>query len=187
MKKIFKISAMTILCMLLLNGCGRELEDREFPSLLVIDRVPMEQALKDAQAQSSLYLDYGQVQTIVLSEEIAMEEKQLRDVLLYLEEHPIFARNMLFFVGDADALETANQQVDKAGDELEDFYKNNPLYNKNESVTLGNMLDYLHNGKTEISIPQIGQQEGKLKIEGRIRIEKEAVQTAASPKWRMAE
>lgn len=172
---------------LLLSGCGRELEERDFPSLLIVDEVPLEQALQDAQAKSSLYLDYGQVKTVLLSEETAMDAGALQDVLLYLEENPIFARNMLFFVGDKKALKTAELQKDKAGDTLEDFYKNNPLLEKDASVTLGEMLDYLHNGKMDICIPKVAAKEGELEVKGGIVLEKEAVQTGSSPVWRSAE
>lgn len=188
--QIKKMAAMTgsILMLLLTAGCGRELEDREFPSVLVIQEVPLEEAVKKAQAQSSKYLDYGQAKSAVVLEAIAADEEKLKDILVYMEKNPVFARNMLFFVGDEEAVAAAEQQADRQGDELEDFYKNTPGGKEAESVTLGEMTDYLHNyGKEIISVPRLRLEEGELKVQGSLELQKKVIQAGNFPKWKLEE
>lgn len=182
------VMAGSILMLLLTGGCGRELEDREFPSVFVIREVPLEEAVKKAQAQSSKYLDYGQVKSAVVLEAIAADEEKLKDILVYMEKNPVFARNMLFFVGDEEALAAAEQQADRQGDELEDFYKNTPGGKEEESVTFGEMTDYLHNYESEtISIPRLRLEEGELKVEGSMELQKKVIPAGNFPKWKVEE
>lgn len=185
-KKLYR----TILCaaglICLLTGCGRELEDREFPSLLTVTETPLEDVLEKKQEKSSKYMDYGQVKSVLILESIAKDERQLKDVLVYLEAHPAFARNILVFVGNKETLEQADIQADEAGDLLEDFYKNNPALGKHDGVTLGEMMDYLHNGET-IEVPLIILREGEVTVGGSVELEKEVVEAGSSPVWRSAE
>lgn len=167
-----------------LSGCGRELEDRTFPSVLVIKETPLCDALESAQQESDKYLDYGQVKAVVVLEDLLSDGKARKDILACLEEDPVFARNILFFAGDEEAVAAAEQQADSLGDRLEDFYKNVPG-RKDGGVTLGELTSFWHNAEEEIGIPRVILQEGELVLQGSLEIGGEAVPAGHFSAWKM--
>ena len=98
----------------LLGGCGRrELEDRRFPTVLTAET-------GNIKAQDSKYIDYGHVKAVILSRETAENGQMLREILSYLENNPVFARNILIYVGDEETLEAAKKKEEDTGIYLED-------------------------------------------------------------------
>ena len=93
------LGILSVLVLLCLNSCGRELEEREFPDTLVIrdSALPFEKSLQTEQDKSSKYLDYGQVRCILLEDDLAEDDEKLGEVLLALEKTPGFFKKYLFF------------------------------------------------------------------------------------------
>ena len=106
------LGILSVLVLLCLNSCGRELEEREFPDTLVIrdSALPFEKSLQTEQDKSSKYLDYGQVRCILLEDDLAEDDEKLGEVLLALEQRPAFSRNNYFFTADGKVLEQREKQ-----------------------------------------------------------------------------
>ena len=154
-----------ICCVLLIffaaaGGCGkRELEDRSFPSVLLVADGKLEKAVRTAQEESSLYIDFGYTKAALIDEKVLTDRSQFKEVLLYLEHRPDFARNLLLFCADEEAREQADQNQGSVGSVLEDLYKNQPREQREEGVTLQDALNYLHNGEEQLEIPRLGLKE----------------------------
>lgn len=146
------LGILSILVLLCLNSCGRELEEREFPDTLVIrdSAVPFEKSLQTEQDKSSKYLDYGQVRCVLLEDDLAEDDEKLGEVLLALEKRPAFSRNIYFFTADGKALEQQEKQKEESQD-LTGFYQKSTDH-KREAATLGSLLYRLHNGSGEHKI-----------------------------------
>ena len=118
------LGILSVLVLLCLNSCGRELEEREFPDTLVIrdSALPFEKSLQTEQDKSSKYLDYGQVRCVLLEDDLAEDDEKLGEVLLALEKRPAFSRNIYFFTADGKALEQQEKQKEESQD-LTGFYQ----------------------------------------------------------------
>ena len=92
------LGILSVLVLLCLNSCGRELEEREFPDTLVIrdSALPFEKSLQTEQDKSSKYLDYGQVRCVLLEDDLAEDDEKLGEVLLALEKRPAFREISIF-------------------------------------------------------------------------------------------
>ena len=81
------LGILSVLVLLCLNSCGRELEEREFPDTLVIrdSALPFEKSLQTEQDNSSKFLDYGLVRCVLLEDDLAEDDEFLGEVFLGLE------------------------------------------------------------------------------------------------------
>ena len=156
------LGILSVLVLLCLNSCGRELEEREFPDTLVIrdSAVPFEKSLQTEQDKSSKYLDYGQVRCVLLEDDLAEDDEKLGEVLLALEKRPAFSRNIYFFTADGKALEQQEKQKEESQD-LTGFYQKSTDH-KRVAATLGSLLYRLHNGSGEHKILKLKEEDGKL-------------------------
>lgn len=172
MKKAgIEIILLVLLVMMGAGGCGkRELEDRSFPSVLLIEKGNLEETIREAQEESSLYLDFGHTKAAIIDEEVWKDRAQCKEMLLYLEQHPIFARNLLLFCGDGEIRSQAGKKEEGAGEELEDLYKNQPKDQRQEETTLQDALNFLHNQEEELKIPRLAKKEGALILDGEITV-----------------
>lgn len=162
---------LTLLALLLLCGCGkRELEDRCFPSVILVADGSIAQEMEQAQEESSLYLDFGHAKAVLMDETVLSDREALKEVLLYLEQNPVFARNMLMFSADSQVRGEAGEQQTEIGSALQDLYKNQPADRRQEGVTLQDMLNYLHNQEPEIVVPHLVDEEGKIFIRGELKL-----------------
>ena len=155
------LGILSVLVLLCLNSCGRELEEREFPDTLVIrdSAVPFEKSLQTEQDKSSKYLDYGQVRCVLLEDDLAEDDEKLGEVLLALEKRPAFSRNIYFFTADGKVLEQQEKQKEESQD-LTGFYQKSTDH-KREAATLGSLLYRLHNGSGEHKILKLKEEDGK--------------------------
>ena len=73
------LGILSVLVLLCLNSCGRELEEREFPDTLVIrdSALPFEKSLQTEQDKSSKYLDYGQVRCVLREDDLTNVKNDL--------------------------------------------------------------------------------------------------------------
>lgn len=167
---------------LLLTGCAkRELEDRSFPSVLAITTAEVEKEQNLKQEESSQYIDYGHVKAVILSEEIAGNGESLKEVLLYLEDRPVFARSILIFAGDEQVLKAAETDSEQMGAYLEKLYKNQPKGSSFKGTALKEMLNYLHNLEESIDIPYLIWSDGKALPQDSLTIRQSVAPTMNSP------
>lgn len=164
---------MVLLGLLLLGtgGCAkRELEDRSFPSVLLIEKGNLEEIIRKAQEESTEYLDFGHTKAAIIHEKVWTDRARYKEILLYMEQNPIFARNLLLFCGDEEVQKKAGEEPERAGEALEDLYKNQPKDRKKEGVTLQDALNFLHNREKEIAIPGLVQKKDTLVLDGELVI-----------------
>ena len=95
--------------------CIRDRGDRSFPSVLAITTAEVEKEQNLKQEESSQYIDYGHVKAVILSQEIAEDGESLKEVLLYLEDRPVFARSIFIFAGDEQVLKAAETDSEQMG------------------------------------------------------------------------
>ncbi|MCI9517574.1 MAG: hypothetical protein HFI80_11540 [Lachnospiraceae bacterium] len=165
----------------LLGGCGRrELEDRRFPTVLTAETGNIKAQEEERQAQDSKYIDYGHVKAVILSRETAENGQMLREILSYLENNPVFARNILIYVGDEETLEAAKKKEEDTGIYLEDLAKNQPGDGALE-LPLKDLLNYLHNGEASIKLPALYTENGKILPGGSIELTQEAASASNVP------
>lgn len=175
-----KRMVLAILLCLILTGCGRrELEDRNFPTVLVAETGNIRAKEEEKQALSSRYIDYGQVKAVILSEEAAQDGEALKVILSYLENNPVFARNILIFAGDEEVCGLAEDDG-KMGLYLEDLAKNQPEGGE-EELTLKDLLNYLHNGEPFIRMPRLRAEDGEVLPGGSIELTQEAAEAVNVP------
>lgn len=154
-----------------LGGCGkRELEDRSFPSVLLIEDGNLEEAIRKEQEQSNLFLDFGHTKAALMDRKVLEDRSQFKEVLLYLEERPDFARNLLLFCADEKVREAAAQKQQEAGFLLEDLYNNQPRDQMEKGVTLQDALNYLHNCEREMEIPILALDGEDMVREGTVQL-----------------
>lgn len=158
---------MGVFCSVFASGCGRELEDRTFPSMLIVRGGNMDEVLKGWQQEEDKYTDFGHVKAVVFDEKYAEDRPLLKEVLRYMEQDPVFARNMLVFFADDTALDSITYKSSSFGSYLADRYKNGTAKEektkskqarkkgKEGEVTLGDLLNFLHNKEDEISVPRL--------------------------------
>ena len=97
---------------------------------------------------------------MILSRETAENGQMLREILSYLENNPVFARNILIYVGDEETLETAKKKEEDTGIYLEDLAKNQPGDGALE-LPLKDLLNYLHNGEASIKLRALYTENGE--------------------------
>lgn len=90
-------------------------------------------AVEKIQNLQDQYVDYSQVKAILWDQSLKKNSPMGKQVLKWLEEDPVFARNILIF--DADREKLSLEQVQKAsrgqpGIYLENLYRNNTDYQK---------------------------------------------------------
>lgn len=176
MKKI----VLAVLLCLTLTGCGRrELEDRSFPTVLVAETGNIRAQEEEKQVGSSKYMDYGHVKAVIISEEAAEDAGALKEILSYLENDPVFARNILMFVGDEEVCELAEED-EKMGMYLEDLAKNQPDGGE-EELPLKDLLNFLHNTEPFIRIPGLREEEGEVLPGGSVELTQEAAAAVHVP------
>ena len=171
-----------ILMPLCLAGCAnRELEDRSFPSAMVVREAGIEASMEEQQNQSRLYLDYGHVKAVLINKALVPDIQNLKEILAYLEKRPVFARNILVFAAEDDVLEAAQARVDEIGPLLEDLYKNQPKGKERQDVALADMLNFWHNHEAAIEVPVLILKEGDIILDDSVTVENGAVPTLGTP------
>lgn len=151
----FKIFLWILMPLCLVGCANRELEDRSFPSVLVIREAGIEASMEERQSRSRHYLDYGHVKAVIISKDLVPDMQRMKEILGYLEKHPVFARNILVFAAGDDVLTAAKMRVEELGDELQDIYKNQPGENEIKDIRIGDFLNFWHNHEPMIEVPAL--------------------------------
>jgi len=134
------------------------IEREEIDQLPKLTGKTMDDILELHYRSSEKYLDLGHVQAIILGKALITNQDTFKEILLYLESNEVFARNVLLFIADKstdEVMKVNGVSVDSLGAYLGEIYKNNPYLDKKESVTLGDLLNYWHNGEERLAVPII--------------------------------
>ena len=92
---------------------------------------PAAEAVEGIQSLQAQYVDYSQVRAILWDVSMREEPKLEEELLLWLENSPAFARNLLIFTVSSQELtlqEVQEQSRGRAGAYLENLYRNNPAF-----------------------------------------------------------
>jgi hypothetical protein len=170
-RKLCGVVAVLLLMVCLLTGCaGRELEDRAFPTVLAAENDTFPRQLEKYQKESARLVDYSHVKAILFSQEAITDEKIREEILKFLEADPAFARNILIYIGDEEALslvrgaeeETILSGTGETSKEDLGLYLEDLANTQEESLTLGGLLYGIHNGGISLEIPGLQVQDGIL-------------------------
>lgn len=120
------------------------------------------------------YLDLGHLKAIVFGKNLIRNKERFTQLLDYLEEHEVVARNVLVFISEEnpqEILKENGKSVPSIGLYLDQMYRNNPYLPQKNSVTIGEVLNYWHNKESTIEIPEIGKVDGNLEVLGEVELE----------------
>lgn len=171
LKELLGYMLLGIAVTVAMSGCAaRELEDRSFPSALIVTETDIGRQLEASQLSSEKFIDYGHLKALLLPEAYAKNREILKDTLVYLEENPVFSRNIPVFFCDEAAMETAKVREEDVGEYLEDIYKNQPVVIREEPVTLKEVLNFFHNMEAEIAVPKLTEKGGRIVPDGKAKV-----------------
>lgn len=89
------------------------------------------EAVEEIQSLQAQYVDYSQVRAILWDVSLREEPHLEEELLLWLEDSPAFARNLLVFTVSSQELtlrEVQERSQGRAGAYLENLYRNNPAF-----------------------------------------------------------
>lgn len=156
--------------LLTLSGCSaKELEARDFVSVLTVPDGDTESLLAERQRTSTCTLDYSHTKAVILDTILTQNPEQLDNVLETLLSRPEFAWNLLVFTGDEETLRRADEKKEKLGLELAAYYKNHTAGEESGelvSVTLLDLWNWRTGSGEELSLPVLSWQEDNLIPEG---------------------
>lgn len=136
----------------------KRIESEEANQLSKLTGEAIEDILELHYRSSDKYLDLGHVQAIIFGKDLISNQNKFKKVLQYLESNEVFARNVLLFIAEAsvdEIMKVNGVTVDSLGDYLGQIYRDNPYLDKDESVTLGDLLNYWHNGEKHLMVPVV--------------------------------
>lgn len=160
-----------VFCLFFLSGCsGRELEDREFPSVITVPTGKLESLQDMRQSDNPKFMDYSHAKAVIFHEDVVKNRDKLGQALAYFDAHPEFARNMLVFAGGDEELKKASEKKDEIGRTLQNYYKNQPGAGEKKSVTLMELWNYWNNQEKNFELPKVKVSGKKLMPEGEVRL-----------------
>lgn len=162
------------LILLFLSGCsGRELEARDFVSVLTFSGEDPEKLLAEQQRTDSRILDYSHTRAVLLTERAVQEPEQLDQVLESLILRPEFSWNLLIFTGGEEVLQKAEEKKEKLGLELAAYYRNHQEKQGISSpVTLLDLWNWrLGKEGGELKLPVLVLRDGSLLPEGVLTVQ----------------
>lgn len=177
-RRFRKAGFMGVLVLLTLSGCSaQELEARDFVSVLTVPDGDTENLLAERRRTSTCTLDYSHTKAVILDTTLTEDPEQLDNVLETLLSRPEFAWNLLFFTGDEETLQKAEEEKEKLGLELAAYYKNHETAGSEQgrsddlaAITLLDLWNWRTGSGGELSLPVLSWQEDNLIPEGVLMI-----------------
>lgn len=113
--------------------------------------------------QSDKYLDCNHLKSIIIGKNLASNPEKLIQLLEYIEENELFAKNVrLFFAEDIESIFKLCEGMDTVlGQYLDNMYVDSHAYVEGQSCTLGALMAHSHNNKEALLVPALQVQEGK--------------------------
>lgn len=111
--------------------------------------------------QSDQYLDCNHLKAVIIGRGLATDREALVTFLRYIEQDEKFARNVRIFVAqDPGDIFSMQEQMDTSlGEYLDNLYVDSSYYNKQQGVTLGELLNHWHEQNEVLMMPLLEQGE----------------------------
>lgn len=119
---------------------------------------------QEAQVSYPGEMDYNHMKALVLGEDLIRDEEKRTELLSYLEEQNVIARNTLLFVSSEDMTEFMGMQEqlkEAVGTYLDALIASDEQLKDNSATTLGSLFQAQHNENENLWIPYLtlGEQE----------------------------
>lgn len=127
-----------------------------------------EETFENSNAEYSKTMDYNHVKALIISKDILTDSQAVDDLMQFLEEKEIFARNTLLFTCEmsVEELMGAEQKLDTSmGNYLEQMMESNKKDQSQKLVTLGNLQNEYDNRTEKVAIPVITMEQEQPKID----------------------
>lgn len=125
-------------------------------------------AFEESDASSPKMMDYNHMKAIILSREILEDKEMLEELLDFVKEQEVFARNTLLFTGEgkaSDVLKMEGKLDLPVGTWLEEMAAGNVELKDPAIVTLGSLLNEYENRMENLYIPVVKVEDDTLKME----------------------
>lgn len=126
------------------------------------------EAFEESDASSPKMMDYNHMKAIILSREILEDQGMLEELLDFVKEQEVFARNTLLFTCEdraGDVLEMEGKLDLPVGTWLEEMAAGNVELKDPAIVTLGSLLNEYENRMENLYIPVVKVEDDTLKME----------------------
>lgn len=127
-----------------------------------------DEAFENSNQEYAKTMDYNHVKALIINQGILEDEKALEELMDFLEEKEIFARNTLLFTCEmsVEELMGTEQQLDTSmGNYLEQMMESNQKDQSQKITTLGNLQNEYYNQVESIYIPVIEIESEQPKID----------------------
>lgn len=107
-------------------------------------------------SQSDKFMDLNHLKAVIIGKELACNQEKLIELLQYIEQNDLFARNVKVFVAEnkaADIFALGNDLSSSIGDYLENLYMNSNYYVKDQSTDVGKLISHWHNYDEILLVP----------------------------------
>ena len=121
------------------------------------------EAQKAYENNSNGVLDYNHLKAIIIGKEFIEDTKALRDLLSWLEQEKVVARNTCLFVATdkaAELLTLTKGSGGSVGNYLEQMVKTREDLKENKVMTIGSLMNQWHNQNEVLLIPVLRNQGG---------------------------
>lgn len=126
------------------------------------------EAFEESDASSPKMMDYNHMKAIILSREILEDRKMLEELLDFVKEQEVFARNTLLFTCEnraADVLELEGKLELPVGTWLEEMAAGNTELKDSAIVTLGSLLNKYENRMENLYLPVVKVEDDTIKMD----------------------
>ena len=126
------------------------------------------EAFEESDASSPKMMDYNHLKAIILSRELLEDKEMLEELLDFVKEQEVFARNTLLFTSESDAaniLELEGELDLPVGTWLEEMAAGNTELKDPAIVTLGSLLNEYENRMENLYIPVLEAAEDTIRID----------------------
>ncbi len=126
------------------------------------------EAFEESDASSPKMMDYNHLKAIILSRELLEDKEMLEELLDFVKEQEVFARNTLLFTSESEAaniLELEGELDLPVGTWLEEMAAGNTELKDPAIVTLGSLLNEYENRMENLYIPVLEAAEDTIRID----------------------
>lgn len=126
------------------------------------------EAFEESDANSPKMMDYNHLKAIILSRELLEDKEMLEELLDFVKEQEVFARNTLLFTSESEAaniLELEGELDLPVGTWLEEMAAGNTELKDPAIVTLGSLLNEYENRMENLYIPALEAAEDTIRID----------------------
>ena len=133
------------------------------PASLSVEGGAYYQAQKAYENNTNKVLDYNHLKAIILNRRLFQEEGELRQLLAWLEEEEVLARNICLFAAEdsaAQILALTERTETSVGNYLEQMVETQQDFRENKVATIGSLMNQWHNQNELLLIPILSDNGG---------------------------